>query len=184
MSVADTRTTAEAALAALPFEDFEEVVKADGLGETSDAVHDALRHPLNLERWRDALSRISQGIQAQLTQRAANLDALEQECRAKGIAGKGEFFAARAEHAAWRAKATYAKAKTDQQLIEAKRLLKAHNVASWTSARDDKVRRYKSALKQIANYDGDANPLGFEDDAAVIEFFQQTALDALTGEGE
>jgi hypothetical protein len=165
------------------------MVKLDGRNELGEPFRSALRDPKNLDRWYAALKTTSQDIQAQITVRAAELLALQQECLDEGQAGKRRYFAAVAEHNEWRARAVYAKAKNDERLVEVKRL----RALAAEASQESRHQRYRdtrglvSALKQIAHYPIEADPQECGSPEAMVEFFQyvaQTALDKAGTEDE
>lgn len=172
------------ALSALSDEDFLTIVQSEQRGEVQSVWSAALRHPANVNRWCDALTQVKRDIEAQLTARAAELAALQQECFSRGFAGKGDYFSAKAEYDQWRAKAVWAKSKTENALTEAKRLAREHNVAAFETARTSRRRVFGSTLRKIADYDFDTDPQELGDYEAACQFFQRIAREALDGEGE
>lgn len=61
-----------------------------------------LTNPQNIERTRAALTNVHQRTAATLRRRKTERDAFQQECHARGEAGKQEWFATRHEYERWR----------------------------------------------------------------------------------
>lgn len=61
-----------------------------------------LTSPQHIERTRDALNNVHQRTAATLRRRKTEREAFEQECRARGEAGKQEWFNTRPEYERWR----------------------------------------------------------------------------------
>lgn len=92
-------------------------------------------------------------LNLQFSEQNARLDILHEECMSEGVEGKRRYFAARAEHHAWKASATRFKRLTERRLNEVKRLddihrraMQAKNEAQRASASRDLVRRLACAI--------------------------------------
>jgi hypothetical protein len=169
------------ALRELPEDDFLELVQADQRGELPLSASKALNDPALAERVYTTLVSIKRDIEAQLTQRAAELLAYQQECMLRGHGGKSEYFAAKTEYDLWRGKAVYAKSRVEHRISAVKLLMKAR-AQQHTINRDEALldrKRFLSALMRIAHYDLATNPMGFANATEMADFFQRVAREAL-----
>lgn len=76
------------------------------LGDDAPAqLWDGLLHPDVVVRTRRVLGTCSEGIQSQIAERRAEMDAFQVDCFARGAEGKKEWFAAFREYSTWRKRA-------------------------------------------------------------------------------
>lgn len=106
---------------------FEKLVKAEMRGSISDEQMMFLRDPETLQRWYDQLVDFKRSVEYQFTDRKADLKAFQQECLAKGLAGKAEYFKEEALYRDWAASANGYKRAVEKKISEVKRLLREQN---------------------------------------------------------
>lgn len=111
-----TITQGASALAAMPPDDFEAVVRASLGKDAERAVWDALTDPTVIARTRDALGGIHADVQNQITLANADVQRAKDEGYARGEEGKQAYIAARAAQADWRRKAIYFRRLVEQRL--------------------------------------------------------------------
>jgi len=95
-------STSPGDLLALGPEDFEKAVTAALPYYTNPDVWDALTHPSVISRTRTCLGSLSASVQAQLSEKNAELEQVRAEGRASGSEGKRAYFAAVDAQAEWR----------------------------------------------------------------------------------
>jgi hypothetical protein len=91
-----------AALAALPSDEFGELIRSSLGREASAQLWDALTHPSLRVRTKDCLSGILTDLLNQQQIAKAELEEIEADCLARGDEGRAEYLAAKADKADWR----------------------------------------------------------------------------------
>ncbi len=91
-----------AALAALPSDEFGELIRANLGREADPALWDALTHPSLRSRTKDCLSGIITDLLNQQQIAKAELEETEADCLTRGPEGRAEYLAAKAGQADWR----------------------------------------------------------------------------------
>lgn len=107
-------------LAAMPQENFDRHVQNDLAGLLDPVAHDALRHPRNLEQWRDCLHVISSDVQAQLADPARRTPK-HADWRRRALAFQSLVLHRRAEADELLRRARAAKSATDAANADARR---------------------------------------------------------------
>ncbi|MEU5742033.1 hypothetical protein ABZ784_29080 [Streptomyces tendae] len=96
-----------------------------------------LTSPQHIERTRAVLANVHQRTAATLRRRKTEREAFQQECHARGDAGKQDWFATRPEYERWRRGAAGFHQMVQQAIAEIGKLQKAHNRASNHRNHDD-----------------------------------------------
>lgn len=92
-------------------------------------VWEAITSPENIERTRTVLAHIHQRTATTLGRKKSERDAFEQECRARGEAGKAEWFESRPAYEDSRRKTAAFHQKVQQAMSEVGKIQKSHNRA-------------------------------------------------------
>ncbi|MEU5109668.1 hypothetical protein AB0H07_46800 [Streptomyces sp. NPDC021354] len=93
-------------LSALDDAEYEQIAKENAHPPARDPeVWAALTHPINIARTREAYTGMLERTAVTLRNRKVERDAFQQECFARGEAGKQEWFASRTEYDRWRRRA-------------------------------------------------------------------------------
>lgn len=104
------------------------LVKADVFDRTTDEQAAALRADReSVEEWRQVLTQILLAVNDKLTRITADALTKQQECFARGYAGRAEWFKYTAESKSERSRIVHFKQKVEAKIAEAKRLLKQEN---------------------------------------------------------
>lgn len=97
-----------------------------------------LRQPENIAAWRAAIVATLQDVDARLSSRAADLQALKQECMREGAPGKDRYFQAETEYRQWKSRAMWFRGHVVNRLQETKvraREIHAEVMASKAASR-------------------------------------------------
>jgi hypothetical protein len=164
------------ALAALPADEFAEIVRADLRGALDEPYRTALRAVPDL--WRDALVREKTVVEARLAVLATTAASRKRACHAMGPRGKAAWIEFRASAGETRKVLTTTLAVLESRLVEARRVLREQHAAreAQRAARD---RALLPVVKMIAHYPTDRDPACLGTPDAKAAFFQQAARDAL-----
>lgn len=141
-------------------------------------VWNTLTSPENIERTRTVLVHIHQRTAITLGRKKAERDAFEQECRARGAAGKAEWFQSRPAYEASRRKTAAFHQKVQQAISEVGKIQRTHNRATShqsSNASRDTLRLLAIAVQQHQAVHAKAGSIAGQED---YELWQ--LLDRLT----
>lgn len=106
-----------------------------------------LTSPQHIERTRTALTNVHQRTAATLRRRKTEREAFEQECRARGAAGKQDWFATRPEYERWRRGTASFHQMVQAAISELGKMQRIHNHRTTTQHSAQAVRE---SLRQLA----------------------------------
>ena len=134
-------------LSALDDADYEQIAVGQAHPPARDpAVWAVLTHPDNLERTRQALLSAAQRTGNALRSRKAEREAFQQECFARGQAGKQDWFGTRSEYEIWRKRAGNFHQTMLTAISELGKLQKRVNRETHTST----VQDHREVVRQLA----------------------------------
>ncbi|WP_045562762.1 hypothetical protein [Streptomyces sp. FxanaA7] len=169
------------ALAHLDDRDYEQLAVEHAHPKRRDSdTWELLTSPQNIERTRTALNTVHQRTAAVLRRRKTEREAFEQECRARGGAGKQEWFATRPEYERWRRGTASFHQMIQAAISELSKTQRRHNhraaTQHGTQAARESLRRLAIAVQRHQAVHAKTGTIAAQEDYELWQFLDQLTV--------